>query len=351
MRTLAFLTLVAILFGTSYWFALMRSKPANINLKNLRLFQEWAKEYNKSYSTPEEFNYRLTVFAGSVDRIEAHNKANHSYQKGLNQFSDWEDIEFNKLYSVSQETERALGAIPKKYADTKMLAGLPNVPESVDWRGTAAVTPVRDMKACASCYAITAAEAVEAALFLAYGTTPQLSVQNILDCSSTNPYLNKGCDGGSLVESAKFIKDKGLATESNYRFVHQTGPCQDTKEKYVKAGDVEFYFIAQGRSDLIKNIVAYKPITAKINNDNMKDYKHGIIMGDTCSTIPNHFASIVGYGKEVDVRSGKTVLYWIMKNNIGDKWGENGYFRLLRSEGEVPGVCLLTDNACFAAIK
>lgn len=63
-------------------------------------------------------------------------------------------------------------------------------------------------------------------------------------------------------------------------------------------------------------------------------YKSGIWTGGSggkwvqCSKeYLNHAVLLVGYGQE------NGTDYWIVKNTWGTKWGEDGYFRILRGEG------------------
>ncbi len=52
----------------------------------------------------------------------------------------------------------------------------------------------------------------------------------------------------------------------------------------------------------------------------------------------NHCVTLVGYG--VDAASGKP--YWLLRNQWGPSWGEKGYMRLLRNNGNQ--ICISSET-------
>lgn len=79
--------------------------------------------------------------------------------------------------------------------------------------------------------------------------------------------------------------------------------------------------------------VAKFPVTVGIaaQSPYFRFYTSGIIQTEDCGTYLNHAVIIVGYGTE------KGIDYWIIKNQYGIKWGEQGYARIKRSSKQ--GIC------------
>lgn len=72
-----------------------------------------------------------------------------------------------------------------------------------------------------------------------------------------------------------------------------------------------------------------RPVVAAVQADTWQFYSGGILT--QCGTNVDHMISIVGYDK--------TQSYWIMRNFWGTSWGESGYIRVKKNDGQGPGVC------------
>jgi len=69
------------------------------------------------------------------------------------------------------------------------------------------------------------------------------------------------------------------------------------------------------------------------------NYANGVFDGCTSSQ-PNHAVLVVGYG--TDALTGKD--YWLVKNSWGTNWGNNGYIKIQRGNGQC-GI----GGRCYAA--
>merc|ERR1712110_876683 len=105
--------------------------------------------------------------------------------------------------------------------------------KAIDWRSKGAVTPVKDQGNCGSCWAFSATEEIESAVFMSTKKLPVLSTQQIISCDRGQ---DEGCNGGDTVTAYKYVeKAGGLDTGSDYpdksHKTGKTGRCTWDKKK------------------------------------------------------------------------------------------------------------------------
>ncbi|CAL6104540.1 Cathepsin_B [Hexamita inflata] len=77
--------------------------------------------------------------------------------------------------------------------------------------------------------------------------------------------------------------------------------------------------------------------------EDLQYYESGIYQHVYRNTVGGWSAcEFVGYGEENGVK------YWKVKNVWGREWGENGYFRILRGNGDLGEAYIKSD--CYQAI-
>eukprot|EP00438_Fugacium_kawagutii_P030714 Skav202272 [mRNA] locus=scaffold7051:169:965:+ [translate_table: standard] len=108
-------------------------------------YDQFLKDFGKSYDSVEK-QARFTAFAENYEYIQRENAKGHSYQLGLNEFSDMSMDEF-KMSKLGMMPESMWGDVPSGGMHKVSNASLP---KSVDWRSKA-VTPVKNQKQCGSC--------------------------------------------------------------------------------------------------------------------------------------------------------------------------------------------------------
>jgi len=281
-------------------------------------FDQWMQKYQKQYSTPEEFEVRLSNFIDTTNRVAQQNlrsqKLNSTARFAINKFSDLSLAEISAL----------LGTRVKVTAgQTANVAG-PTPPPSWDWRTRGGITGQKNEMQCGSCWAMTVAMAIESAYMIHKGVKnqPSLSTQQIIDCDTNDD----GCNGGEPTTAYQYVMAAGgLETNASYPYLGQDGTCNVTKSLEIDPITGFQYAIPQGSKDEVAMayfLATNQPISTAVDASEWSSYSGGILMASQCGQNIDHGVQIVGY----DGLDSKG--YWIIRNMWGADWGENGFIRL-----------------------
>ena len=123
----------------------------------------------------------------------------------------------------------------------------------------------------------------------------------------------------------------GLASEDNYPYYAEDRNCTVSSSDYiidVVTGAVNI--TANDEVELKDAVYNYGPTSVCFEVvDGFSDYTSGVYTSTTCGNTQqdvNHAVLAVGYGTD----SSSGMDYWIVKNSWGDKWGDQGFFKIER---------------------
>jgi len=186
----------------------------------------------------------------------------------------------------------------------------------------------------------------------------QLSVQQVIECDAHD----NACYGGYPKGAYEYVIERGgLAAEVAYPYsvdghticlANQTynetcgdGICDDPP--LTSSCDERCSDRAQAHP-LVARIASWAgPVSVGLDASGggmgvlfpwLQFYKRGVANPSRCTSRIDHGVLVVGYGEEDGAR------YWIIKNSWGIKWGEAGYFRLIRGAGKC-GVATMATTA------
>ncbi|CAM1299150.1 TINAGL1 (predicted) [Pycnogonum litorale] len=220
------------------------------------------------------------------------------------------------------------------------------------WRDI--IQPIRDQGDCASSWAFsTTALASDRLGIQSNGTERKtLSPQNLLSCQNGR---QKGCSGGHLDRAWWYIRKYGVVTEECYPYTSGSsgshGRCDVSRLSDPSGvscrnnpGAVSMlyksappYKISSHEEEIMNEIYRNGPVQAtfKVHRDFFM-YRRGIYEHFKASPgkkFGYHSVRIIGWGIDRS-NSINPIKYWLCANSWGRRWGENGYFRILRGENE-----------------
>merc|ERR1712198_420347 len=292
-------------------------------------FAQFKEQYGKIYKTRSEHQMRFDIFQANLKKIEEHNKSGASWKKGINQFSDLTEAEFEAIYVGGyKRLPIPAGNFTIKSKPTK------DLPTEVDWRKQGVITDVKNQGQCGSCWAFCTTEMIESYAGIATGSTPELSSQQVTSCTP-NPLSCGGTGGcmGSIPQLGyTYIQLFGHATESDYPY--KSGQTMDTEDCLYdvtntapNVGITGYDTMSNDLEGVMNHLAQVGPLAVAVDASYWGGYRSGVF--DGCSFDANiglnHAVQLVGYG--TDPSEGD---YWIVRNSWGSSWGENGYIRLQR---------------------
>lgn len=323
--TLLSVVAVTVLLNSQFDLSLPQTKT---------LYEAWKIEFNKSYKSEAENNYRLRIFSQSLGEIDQL-KSKVTYEIGLTKFSDLTIEEFMAKYTGNLDSVN-LDAT-NQIIDSEITQ---NLKESVDFRSC--LPPMKNQGRCGSCWAFGTVAMTEFALNCPVGgkvspVVHSLSEQELVDCDTEH---DKGCVGGHSSYALTYIRTSGLNPTSAYPYYGQDRKCtrkqsMDTlhPKSSFKGPFIEYYArIQPGNGLAVESASQQRVLGISVDASPMVMYKSGIIEGDSCQMVRgwNHAVAIVGQGVEEGNK------YYLVRNSWGSGWGMEGYFKVIR-EPEVSG--------------
>lgn len=317
---------------------LLLDSPSSID----RLWEEFKMRHEKSYATDTEEYKRKAIFSDNLVVIDRHNRQYaagvHSFSMHLNHLADWTNDEvrttLNGYRPLLMSTGRAQNDAIRSLFLRPLSVSIEHLPKTVDWRKKNLVTPVKNQGHCGSCWAFSTTGSLEGQHARKKNKLVSLSEQNLVDCSSK--FGNNGCNGGLMDNAFAYIKaNGGIDTEKSYPYDGQDEKCR-YKNSTIGAEDTGFVDIKEGNeTDLQIATATVGPISIAIDASqfSFQFYSGGVYADASCSSTElDHGVLIVGYGKE----NGKK--YWLVKNSWGPMWGDSGYIKIAKDDGNMCGV-------------
>lgn len=321
-------------------------------------FMEFIATYQKSYLNSWEFEDRYVVFKDNYQRIEDHNLNADmiGFTLKINQFGDLSQEEFKRKYltlkapvgaDVCEEDSHPSRYFGRRGGRTHRFNDLP---KSVDWSEEGKVQHVKNQGSCGSCWAFSAIGALESAVAIKTGELPDLSEQQLVDCSKNGG--NAGCNGGLMDNAFEYGEDHPMCSEEQYKYTGRDGKCLDEDDKLCGDGiKVTGYTdVKKCSKQAMKEALAQQPVSVGVCAEGLAwQFYFGGIVRWLCGQCLDHGVLAVGYGHGGWKALGQ-VDYIKIKNSWGSGWGEHGYIRVEFEKDNNPGTCGVLAAPSFPSV-
>lgn len=220
-----------------------------------------------------------------------------------------------------------------------------------------------------SCWAFSTVGNIEGQLAIQKSRLVELSVEQLIECDSFHDRKHSDCGvfgGWPYLAFEYIIQAGGIKSERDYPYCsgipygdpgfcvpcmpknYVADLCGNHSDLYCKPSgtlgqtpngfctkvtDPEaslstWKAVSSDEDEIAATLATTGPLSVLMNANFLQFYKSGIYNPFSCDKSSlDHAVLLVGYGTS----RGKD--YWIVKNSWGEKWGEKGYFRILRGKG------------------
>ena len=139
-----------------------------------------------------------------------------------------------------------------------------------------------------------------------------------------------------MINAFDFImQSNGVVEAVKYPYKEGEYPCKEMENlpRYTLS---EYVVAPPGDEKRLAKVVSkIGPVSIAIlgSLDSIYSYASGVYFDPGCNDKIDHAALIVGFG--TDPKFGD---YWLVKNSWGENWGEKGYIRMARNQGNHCGI-------------
>ena len=326
--------------------------------QNLTVVSEYVNTYNVTFMDESVSEEERLVHLQRVARLVTEtNLAYKPYTLTLNEFSAETPTERDQRNGLLPRDDDGDDTTTTPVATFSSSSS--DLPDAVDWVQEGKVTVVKNQLFCGCCWSVAAAGAIESKYAIDndvdYADTSiidtNFSFQQMISCNT----LNSGCQGGNIVWALEYAHDNkfnGLASWVDFPYQDRTTvdaqtsvecnldgfePAYEPPEARMVLNQKDKKLTFEERLQQMKKALVEQPVAIAMSAecDILSAYRGGVLTEDggcACSSSSssssnclNHAVLMVGYN---DTHNPP---YLLIKNSWGERYGEDGYFRVAQT--------------------
>jgi cathepsin L len=318
---------------------------------NSYTYTQFAREFGRTDAPGTvEYNRRLALFQAELAKVEVTNARNaregRLWKAGVHPFMDWTEAERRSMNGYKPSHKKGHKSAVSLLHSSMRAFGHTNATHTrrVDLDEVSSVSggltadagpPIRNQGNCGSCWAISAAEAVEAQLQRS-GSDARVSAQAFVDCVPNPQHCggSGGCDGATGELAYAFARDYGIPLEADLPYTARTEQCPENPLSGAYPAPTRVRVSgwtalpSNKAQPLMQALVQRGPVVIAVDGNNWFNYENGIFDDCPKDATLGHAVLAKGYGQE----AGNN--FWLIQNSWGREWGEKGHIRLIRHDEE-----------------